>query len=312
MTIVHALFDTIFEDEVFFMISKNLEQAAITAMTALRDEVHESVGLAILLEQEAQGKVIASVKGDKGFYFHFEEGMTFNLFSTAPGKILLAHLEANKRHELISRIDFQHFNERTLASAAELESELIKIRAQGYALDLAEEFAGCHCVSCAIMDNKNQVIAAIWLSGHSHSFNEQHLKHAADRLALAAAEITTNFSGTSQLQKQQYIENIIIKAQKIISGRFCEELDIEKLAAELNVGYSWFRRSFKRVTGESPRQYQISQRIEKACFLLNNSSKSILKISQQLGYDNQDYFSRIFKKKTGLSPLAYQKNGHRE
>jgi len=106
--------------------------------------------------------------------------------------------------------------------------------------------------------------------------------------------------------KQSYMEEVISRAEKLISERLAEDIDMEALAAELNVGYTWFRRSFKKFTGKSPGQYHLALRLEKATYLLAKTQKSIGEISQLLGYDSQDYFSALFKRKTGLSPMKFR------
>ena len=56
-----------------------------------------------------------------------------------------------------------------------------------------------------------------------------------------------------------------------------------------------------------PGQYQIQIRLNKARRLLRNGTLSIAAIAEQLGFESIYYFSRLFKKKTGCSPLAYRK-----
>ena len=68
----------------------------------------------------------------------------------------------------------------------------------------------------------------------------------------------------------------------------------------------WFIRSFKRYTGVTPLQYITTIRINKAKELLKDSGYSIQEIGSLVGYDNQLYFSRMFKKQTGCSPSQYR------
>ena len=70
---------------------------------------------------------------------------------------------------------------------------------------------------------------------------------------------------------------------------------------------NWFIHSFKSVMKMSPMQYIISLRISTAKGLLEKSTKNIAEISNEIGYDNPLYFSRLFKKCTGLTPTEYRK-----
>lgn len=86
-----------------------------------------------------------------------------------------------------------------------------------------------------------------------------------------------------------------------------QTIDIQQLASDLGISYSAFRSHFKQITGLPPGQYQIQIRLNKARRLLRNSNRSIHEIAEQLGFESIYYFSRLFKKKTGHSPLAYRK-----
>ena len=86
-----------------------------------------------------------------------------------------------------------------------------------------------------------------------------------------------------------------------------QTIDPQQLSFELGISYSAFRSHFKQITGLPPGQYQIHIRLNKARRLLRNSTLSIQEIAEQLGFESIYYFSRLFKKKTGCSPLAYRK-----
>ncbi|MBT30447.1 MAG: AraC family transcriptional regulator [Thalassobius sp.] len=81
----------------------------------------------------------------------------------------------------------------------------------------------------------------------------------------------------------------------------------ERVAAELNMSYSKFRKLFKDYTGLAPGQFQMRHKIATACNMLNEGKNSIKEISDKLGFETPQYFTRIFKKKMGKSPGAYKK-----
>jgi AraC-like DNA-binding protein len=78
------------------------------------------------------------------------------------------------------------------------------------------------------------------------------------------------------------------------------------------VGYSWFRKIFKNYTGMAPGQYLIQLKIEKSKELLCDTSKSIKEIAYELKFDNNFYFSKQFKEKTGLTPAQFRKKSRSE
>lgn len=78
-------------------------------------------------------------------------------------------------------------------------------------------------------------------------------------------------------------------------------------ASGCGLSVSQFSHLFKRHTGVSPMHYQTEIRMQRACEFLDTSTDSIKNIAWQLGYTDPLYFSRAFKKCTGLSPSQYRK-----
>jgi AraC-like DNA-binding protein len=83
-------------------------------------------------------------------------------------------------------------------------------------------------------------------------------------------------------------------------------VDFTRMARELGLSLSGFRKMFRKITGLPPGQYLQQIRINKACELLQQTALSIGEISARLGFESIYYFSRIFKIKTGLSPRDYR------
>jgi AraC-like DNA-binding protein len=101
-------------------------------------------------------------------------------------------------------------------------------------------------------------------------------------------------------------EEIIRRARFRFVENLHAPLDIEEFAAQLGLDYASFRKLFKSYTGLSPYQYFLQLKIHRAQHLLQEDNLSVKEIAFMLGFDNQYYFSRIFKKKTGSPPSQWR------
>ncbi len=84
-------------------------------------------------------------------------------------------------------------------------------------------------------------------------------------------------------------------------------ISIEEYAAGRHMSISWFIRNFKEYTEATPAQYIQSLRISNAQTLLETTNYNVSEIAQILGYDDPFYFSRVFKKQSGLSPTEFRR-----
>lgn len=89
-----------------------------------------------------------------------------------------------------------------------------------------------------------------------------------------------------------------------------ENISIMKLAQISHTTPNHFISLFKKSFSLTPKQYINQLRINYASELLEFSSMTIDEISQKMGYSDVSYFSRIFKKTKGVSPLQFRKNKH--
>lgn len=84
------------------------------------------------------------------------------------------------------------------------------------------------------------------------------------------------------------------------------DLTIQKVAEDLGVSYSNFRKLFKEFTGISPALYQQDLRLQRAKELLATTTLSIKEIAYRLRFESPDYFSSKFKIKTGKKPSEFR------
>ena len=86
-------------------------------------------------------------------------------------------------------------------------------------------------------------------------------------------------------------------------------ISMKSLAQQFGLSQSRFHELFVQCTGIAPGQYQLQLRLHEAQMQLISSGTAIKEIAAACGFDDNHYFSRIFKKHVGLSPAAYRKQG---
>ena len=99
----------------------------------------------------------------------------------------------------------------------------------------------------------------------------------------------------------------IERAVHYFNENYSKPITIEQYAQEHLMSVNWFIHSFKEVMHVPPMQYIVSLRIAAAKGYLESSNKNITEISNLVGYENALYFSRLFKKYTGMTPSEYKK-----
>ena len=102
------------------------------------------------------------------------------------------------------------------------------------------------------------------------------------------------------------------RAAHYFKENYNKQISIEQYAEEHLMSVNWFIHSFKNVMKMSPMQYIISLRIAMAKGYLENSTKNIAEISNEVGYENALYFSRLFRKSTGMTPTEYRKRNKKQ
>ncbi len=98
----------------------------------------------------------------------------------------------------------------------------------------------------------------------------------------------------------------ISRTIEYLHKHFTEKVSVEKLASAAGMSMSSLLRHFKQINGSSPKEYLIGLRINYACELLDNTQFSIGEIAFKSGFNDSNYFSREFRKKTSTTPSKFR------
>lgn len=170
-------------------------------------------------------------------------------------------------------------------------------------------------------------------SGFSPLFGNMPIKISADNFdafrnlfSKAIASFGTNMPGSTLLVKAHLYEamqmffsqalrsrtsvgeyEILVKAKEYIEQHFTESIRAEELSRYCSMSETNLRRKFREYIGQPPLDYQIGLRIRRARELLLERKYNVSEVAVLVGFDDVNYFSRLFKKRVGISPQGYEK-----
>lgn len=98
----------------------------------------------------------------------------------------------------------------------------------------------------------------------------------------------------------------IVRLKSYIETHLSEKITVQTLATRVYLSPSQVNRIFKKETGQSPYDYILTRRLERAKLLLHSTPLHIREISEVLGFCDEHYFAVIFKSKVGKTPSEYR------
>lgn len=109
------------------------------------------------------------------------------------------------------------------------------------------------------------------------------------------------------LRKDDEALSMVDMSKNIMNDFIEEDIRMPEIADRLNISYTKFRRLFRQYTGQSPAQYFINLRIHRAKELLRGTNASIKEISIILHFESAEYFTTMFRSRTGMTPTEFRK-----
>lgn len=105
-------------------------------------------------------------------------------------------------------------------------------------------------------------------------------------------------------------DNHIIRAMKrYLNQHYRENIVIKDLPDSFGVTSTYLSMLFKKETGLTLKEYLINLKMNGAKKMLRETNNQIVEVAEMMGYDNEHYFSRLFKQKVGITPSQYRNSG---
>jgi two-component system response regulator YesN len=140
-----------------------------------------------------------------------------------------------------------------------------------------------------------------------------HLDHVlagienVDQLRQRAQAILARALAFRKSQVQRPYAGIIKQAQEYIVGHYMDpDLSLNCVAAQVNLSASHFSLIFSHEAGQTFKEYLTEIRLKRAKELLRTTTLKAFAIADQIGYSDPHYFSQVFRKHTGLTPMEFR------
>lgn len=110
------------------------------------------------------------------------------------------------------------------------------------------------------------------------------------------------FQGNAETPDQRLVQEI----RAYLDQNYAQEMTLQHIAERFFISRENVSRKFKQITGENLSDYLTGLRVDKAKALLQNTNLRLVQIAELVGYEDEKYFSRVFKKTAGVTPREYR------
>jgi len=145
-------------------------------------------------------------------------------------------------------------------------------------------------------------------------FSSKELRVRVNNLIYLRAQLRKRFSKATIIKPsevtavsvdQEFLQRVLKTIEKHYEN---EQFNVEKLSSEMNMSVSQLNRKLNALVDQPPGQLIRSLRLQRAADLLKQNAGTVAEICYKVGFNDQAYFSRAFKKQFNCSPSDFKKN----
>lgn len=178
----------------------DLREAARDPMQRLGDLTQETVHLGVY--DEPQIVYIDKIESTFPIRMYSRVGARAESYCTGIGKALIAFLTDYEFERYLRKVSFMRFTPHTITSAERLREEVVRIRAQGYALDLQEHEEGVRCAAAPVFRLDGRVAGSISVAAPAFRKSESDIEGLAPAVVEAARQVSMNL-GSSNVDRRE-------------------------------------------------------------------------------------------------------------
>jgi IclR family transcriptional regulator, KDG regulon repressor len=166
----------------------DVRKVSLVHLEQLNHNTRETVHLTV--RHKLSAVYIEKLDSPEPLRIHSRIGASVPLYCTAVGKVMLAYLGTEEQEGLINQMELRRFTENTVGSIQELQTQLTRVKKDGFACDLEEHEAHIRCIAAPIFDHAGAVNASLSVTGPAVRMSTARLREIAPLVREAGLKIS--------------------------------------------------------------------------------------------------------------------------
>jgi len=171
-----------------------------------------------------------------------------------------------------------------------------------------EKLKGISVVFLAARNDEDALVDCFCKGAADYISKPYGLKEVLARICVLLEHDLKYYLKSGDLKNETSSPQLTVKVREYIACNFHESITLDDIARHANISTSRLSCLFKTQTGETCIHYLTRVRISEACRLLQESGAMVTEVAYEVGFNDSNYFSVVFKRTVGISPSIYRRN----